>query len=234
MRLHFAHADRFAVGPKFERVAGANAAADDRTGDDGAAPRDGKHAVDGHAEGQVGLYALDFPGLGDDRGPQFIQSGTLDRRDANHRRASQRRTFKHLSQFGFDEVDETFVDEVALVDRDHRPRYAEQLQNLDVLDGLGHHRIVSRHDDQRQVNTRRAGYHRAHETLVPRNIDHAEIEIAQTIGITQPKLSEPKLDGHPAALLFGQTIGVRPGQRLDQRSLAMIDMPGSTEDEVVG
>ena len=42
---------------------------------------------------------------------------------------------------------------------------------------------------------------------------------------------EPELGGDAARLLDGQSIGIDAGQRTDQRRLAVVDVPGGTEDD---
>ena len=43
-------------------------------------------------------------------------------------------------------------------------------------------------------------------------------------------MCETDIDGDAAALLFFQAVGVNAGQRLDQRGLAMVDVPGGAND----
>ncbi len=46
----------------------------------------------------------------------------------------------------------------------------------------------------------------------------------------QPDMREPEVDRHAALLFFRQTVRVDPGQRADQRGLAVIDMSGQSDD----
>jgi hypothetical protein len=57
-------------------------------------------------------------------------------------------------------------------------------------------------------------------------VDDPDLEAA---GETQVRESE--VDGHAAALLFGKTIGVDPGESRDQGRLAVVDVAGSADDE---
>jgi hypothetical protein len=37
---------------------------------------------------------------------------------------------------------------------------------------------------------------------------------------------EPEVDGHAAARLLGVAVGLHPGERPDERRLAVVDVPG--------
>ena len=52
--------------------------------------------------------------------------------------------------------------------------HAEQLEDREVLARLRHHAFVGGDDEQREIDSGRAGDHRAHERLVPRNVDDAD------------------------------------------------------------
>src|SRR5256884_8730299 len=43
--------------------------------------------------------------------------------------------------------------------------------------------------------------------------------------------SKPQFDGDAAALLFFEPVGMRSGERLDERRLAVVDMPGRADDD---
>ena len=59
-----------------------------------------------------------------------------------------------------------------------------------------------------------------------RNVNNANF-IRQTI---QPKPRKAQVNGHFTLFFFFQTVGVKTGQRLNKRRLAMIYMTGSTND----
>src|SRR5215471_2927051 len=44
-------------------------------------------------------------------------------------------------------------------------------------------------------------------------------------------MSEPDIDGDAATFFFFEAIGVDPGERLDQRGFAMIDVTGCADDD---
>ena len=43
--------------------------------------------------------------------------------------------------------------------------------------------------------------------------------------------AKPKINGDAAALLFLKPVGIDPGQRLHQRRLAVVDVPGGAYDD---
>jgi hypothetical protein len=63
---------------------------------------------------------------------------------------------------------------------------------------------------------------------VPGDVDEAETDIPQI------EEREPEVDGDAPALFFLEAVGVRPGQRLDQRGLAVVNVAGRADDDVLG
>ena len=62
--------------------------------------------------------------------------------------------------------------------------------------------------------------------LVPRYVDEAENEV-----IGHGKIGKSQVDGDPAQLLFLESIGIDPGQRLDEGRLAVVDMTCRADDQ---
>jgi hypothetical protein len=56
---------------------------------------------------------------------------------------------------------------------------------------------------------------------MPGNVDKAEIA----------QMREAEINGDAAPFFFFQAIGVNPGERADQRSLAVIDVSRGADDE---
>jgi hypothetical protein len=84
------------------------------------------------------------------------------------------------------------------------------MHDLHVFDGLGHDRIVGGHHDQGHVDPGGARDHGADEAFVPGHIHDAEGDPLER------QFCKTQFDGHPAALLFRQAIGVHTGQRPHQ------------------
>ena len=58
------------------------------------------------------------------------------------------------------------------------------------------------------------------------NVDDAR---AGAVGKIQVR--EPQIDRDSPRLLFGQAVGVDPGERADERGFSMVDVAGRADDE---
>ncbi len=113
------------------------------------------------------------------------------------------------------------VDEIDLGEGDRAPLDAEQIQDGEMLPGLGHGAVVTGHDEQREVDRRHSGQHVADELLVPRHVHEPEHR-----SLRQALVGEAEIDAQPPRLLLGQTVGVDARQRLHELRLAVIDVSG--------
>ncbi len=59
-----------------------------------------------------------------------------------------------------------------------------------------------------------------------RHVDEAEHP-----PVAERLIGEAEVDGEAALLLLAQAVGVDAGQRLDERGLAVVDVPGSPYGE---
>ena len=97
-----------------------------------------------------------------------------------------------------------------------------------MLPGLRHHSLIGRHHHQDQVHTSGAREHVANEALVARDVHHAHPK-----AFPGSEVCESELDRDAAGLLLLQAIGIHTGQQLHERSFAVIDMAGGTEDQAL-
>jgi hypothetical protein len=97
-----------------------------------------------------------------------------------------------------------------------------------VLTGLGHDPLVGGHHQHHQVHAADAGHHGAHEALVPRHVDDAELEA----GLRHLQVGEAQLDGDAPGLLLLEAVRVDAGEGSNQGGLAVVDVAGGAEDEV--
>ena len=102
---------------------------------------------------------------------------------------------------------------------------AEQIEDERMLVCLRLGTLVAGHDEQREINSARAGHHVANEPLVPRNVDER-----QACQVRVSFIRKPEIDGDSSRLLFFQPIRVYAGQRFDERRLAVVDMAGRADD----
>ncbi len=74
-------------------------------------------------------------------------------------------------------------------------------------------------DEEEEVDARRPGDHRAHEPLVPGDVDER-----QRAPVRKLERRVPEVDRDPAGPLLGKPVGVLAGERADERRLAVIDV----------
>ena len=120
-------------------------------------------------------------------------------------------------------------DQIGLGQRDEPRLDLEERADREVLPRLRHHALVRRDHQHRQVDPTDAGQHVPDEALVARDVHDLDREPARLL-----EKREPQIDRDAAGLLFGEPIGIGPGQCLHQRGLAVVDMPGRTDDDVRG
>jgi hypothetical protein len=104
----------------------------------------------------------------------------------------------------------------------------QQLQNFQVLYGLGHHAVVGSHDQQGVVNAHGAGGHGVDEFLVARHVDDA-----QHIAVGQRAVGITEFYGDAAGFLFLEAIGFHARERTHQRGFAVVDMACGSDDHGV-
>jgi hypothetical protein len=97
----------------------------------------------------------------------------------------------------------------------------DQLQYVEMFEGLWAPPVIGGDDQQHPVYRQYARQHIGQETLVAWDIDKPKLG-----AVWQGGIGEAKIDGQPSPLLLGQAIGIDPGQRADQRGLAMVNMTG--------
>ena len=136
----------------------------------------------------------------------------------------ERRIAQLLANFSFDSRS---VPDVDLGERNDSALDSEIIQNLQMLFRLRHPTVVSSDDEQREIDRADAGDHVSDEIFVARYIDNRGVDFCAEI-----QFSEAEVDRDLARFFFGQTIGVRAGERLDERALAVVDVAGGRDNEM--
>ena len=103
---------------------------------------------------------------------------------------------------------------------------AQQAQNTQVLDGLGHEALVGGHHQHGKVDTAGAGQHVLDKFLMAGHVHDAE---PFAVGHVRP--GETQFDGDAAPFFLFEAIAVNARQRPYQRRFAVIDIPDYTPDE---
>ena len=94
-----------------------------------------------------------------------------------------------------------------------------------MLAGLGHDSFIRGDDQQRDVDSACSGEHCANEGFVSRNVHDPYRSDS-----FDDERRKAKVDRYASTLLFGQAISVHTGERLYQRGLAVVDVPGGSEN----
>ncbi len=156
---------------------------------------------------------------------QIVEPGAGFGAYRDHRRIFEKRSAQILLGFEPHQLERVGIDQIALGQRHNAALDAQQAADLEVLARLRLDGFVRGNDQQQHVDSRRARQHVANKPLVPRHIHKAE---AHAMLFEE---SKPQIDGDAAALLFFEPVGMRSGERLDERRLAVVDMPGRADDD---
>src|SRR5262249_39524264 len=119
------------------------------------------------------------------------------------------------------------VDEVALGESHHAALYAQQAANVEVLAGLRLDRFVRGYDQQNQINPSGTREHVADKFFVAGDIHKAEAHASEI------EKSKPQIDCDAAPLLFCQAVRMSACQRFDQSGLAVVDVPGGSDNDAL-
>ena len=192
-------------------VAEGQRAAGKRAGNHGAEAADREDPVDR----QAGLIIIDAqrqPGQGVlQRGQELADAGAGVSGKRDQRQLAQLRFCKQFRDLQFDQVEPfRVVNQIDLADDDNDVLNIEQLEDGQVFARLGHDAFVGGDDEQGGVDPADAGQHVFDEVAMPRHIHDADSFAARQI---QPGKTE--IDGHLAALLFDEPIGIDAAELFD-------------------
>ena len=139
---------------------------------------------------------------------------------------NHRDTWNELPGLDARELERFLVYDVGLRERDDAVLDPEQAEDREVLVRLRPRAFARVDDEEEEVDAARAGDHRPHEALVPRDVDHGE---ARAVGQLERRVAE--VDRDAALVLLGQPIGVLARQRLDERRLAVVDVACGSDSQ---
>ena len=147
--------------------------------------------------------------------------GPGDRGKAPDGRTLQEGALEGLPHLLFHQFQPVFLHQVGLGEDHQALLDLEQLADLQVLPGLGHDAFVGGDDQGHQVHAGGAGHHVAHEALVARDVDDAQVPAGG-----QDEVGKPQFNGDAPELLLFQAVRVDPGEGLDEGALAVVDVAG--------
>lgn len=233
MGLQAAHSGGRPPRHCLEGLADVEAAVEEGAGDDGAEAGHGEDAVDAEAG------AADVAGGGGgveggvEGGAELVEAGVgvcpfgALRRDgdADDGAASEAGGFEEEAHFFLDEVEPVgVVDEVGLGEGDDAVADVEEVEDLEVLAGLGHDAFIGGDDEEGEVDGACAGEHVADEADVAGDVDDGDVAAGGEGGP-----GEAELDGEAALLLFAEAVGVGAGEGFDEGGLAVVDVSGGAD-----
>ncbi|HEY7069747.1 MAG TPA: hypothetical protein VH479_06540 [Acidimicrobiales bacterium] len=117
------------------------------------------------------------------------------------------------------------VDQADLGQRDDAVGHTDQVEDLQVLLGLGLPALARVHDEQAGVDHPDAGEHVLDEAGVAGHVHEGQVLPGR-----QRRPGEAEVDSQPACLLLGQAVGIHAGERLDQGRLAVVDVARGGDD----
>ena len=103
---------------------------------------------------------------------------------------------------------------------------SQQGEDVEVFAGLGHDAVVGGHHQDHAVHAARPGDHGLDEVLVTGHVDDADLQVGDAAG------GIAQVDRHAPFFLLLQAVGLAAGQRLHQRGLAVVDVPGGAQGDV--
>ena len=227
VHLQAAQLDRAVARQQQELVILADATGHEGAGHDrakafhreGAVDRQSRRTVDGSGHG--------LTRDSDERAAQRVEPLPGARRHRDHHRGFERCSLQKVGHLQANQLHGLVVHEVRLRERHDAPGHAEQPADLEVLAGLRHDGLVSRHHQQHGIDAARTGEHVAHEPFVPGHVDERDVHVA-----ARP-VREAEIDGDPARLLFLQAIGVSARERPDEAALPVVDVTGGADDDAL-
>lgn len=117
------------------------------------------------------------------------------------------------------------VDQVGLGERDEAVLQTHQLEDAEVLFALRFPALGGRHHEHARIDATDPRQHVAEEANVPWHVDEAD-----AFAIAEEGVREAEVDGETAATFLFEAIWVGAGERLHQRRLAMVHVPGGGDD----
>ena len=133
--------------------------------------------------------------------------------------------FEGFDGLHFGEFEKVVVNEVGLGEGDETPSDVEEVEDGEVLAGLGHDAFVGGDNEEGHVDAADAGEHIADEALVAGNVDDGDFLAGR-----EGEPGEAEVDGHAPFLLLGEPIGVDAREGLDEGGLAVVHVARGADD----
>ena len=204
-----------------DRLPHLQAAGDGGAGDHGAETLDGEDPVDGQAEDALDGFGRDLLGQLRQGGQEVVFALLGHGGKALDGRPLQEGARQGLPHLLFHQFQPVFLHQVGLGEDHQALLDLEQLADFQVLPGLGHDAFVGGDDQGHQVHAGGAGHHVAHEALVARHVDDAQVA-----AVGQGEFGKAQFDGDAPELFLFEAIRIDPGEGLDEGAFAVVDVAG--------
>ena len=158
-------------------------------------------------------------------GPQLVDPLARGHVDLDHLGPVEERARHHVGQLHAGQLPGLGVDQADL-GQGHQPvADAQQLEDAQVLLGLGLPPLGGGHHEQARLHRTHPGQHVLEEPDVAGHVDEGQLPARR-----QRRPGEAEVDGEAPGLLLGEAVGVHPGEAQDEGGLAVVDVPGGGDD----
>ena len=210
MRLERADASRSPARVELDLGPDGKTVAAQRAGDDGACSGDREHAIDEQASAcRIRSECVRQQLV--ERRAEIVEALARRRRHPDDAGRRQDRAIDPIPDLLLSQIEGVLVDEIPLRQRDDPAGHTEHIQDRQVFLRLLTPALVGGHHEQDEPDGSDAGEHVGDETFVPRNVDEAHLASG---GKLAPRIAE--VDREPPPLLLVPSVGVHPGDMLDQ------------------
>ncbi|KXF75594.1 hypothetical protein ATN84_16500 [Paramesorhizobium deserti] len=196
-----------------------------RSGDDRAGTLDREGAVHRHAEPARRLPLTQPPGGSDDFVPQRRYALTRYGRNRDHGRIMEHGAGKFIADRRFNGRQPVLLHQICLGDGDDAAFHPKEIDDGEMFARLRHHPVIGGNHQKHEIDAAGAGKHGVDEFLVSRHIDETD-----DARIARRHIGEAEINRDAAGFFLLQPVRIDAGQRPDQGGLAVIDMPGGTDD----
>ena len=194
---------------------------------DGAEPLHREDAIDRQPRRPIGRSSPRGGCEIRERASQCRDALTCPRGDRDHWSTFEKRVGHQLLNLEPDDVEHARVRKIGLGDHHQAGGDSEQTADLEVLARLRHDGLVRCDVEHDEIHAANASQHVADEAFVTRYVDERQH------GVLLCGVGEAEVDGDAALFLLAQPVGIGAGQRQDERALAMIDMTGGADDDML-
>jgi hypothetical protein len=157
-------------------------------------------------------------------GFQIFQPRTGSSADADDRSTSQERFGNQFLSLCAYERQQLVINCIGFGNYYETVLNTEEPADVEVFTRLRHYAFVSRDDQRHKINPMRAREHVLYESFVAGNIYEPYANIVEI------EFRKSQIDGDPPTLLFRQAVGVDSRQGANKRGLAVVDVPGGSDD----